>query len=124
MMMPPRGVRGPAALARQATTVIHRAIPAPEVDWDLQLPNRVDAQVAATWSRLFGSHVRWHYGGIVGTQMIYAHTGFDVQIGSAPAPEPAVFRYVATPPFGAPGARGWSVFAGASVRAIASRSQT
>ncbi|HEX7465852.1 MAG TPA: lipid A-modifier LpxR family protein, partial [Usitatibacter sp.] len=48
------GVRGPSAVGRQATSDIHRLIPAPEVDWSRQLDDAFDGHVAFTRSQSLG----------------------------------------------------------------------
>ena len=113
------GVRGPAALGRQATSAIHHVITAPSVDWSRQLENRVDAGLAFTRSQSIASErLKVHAGATLGNQLTFAHAGFEARAGDA-ALSSALLRFAATPPFVPGGARGWSAYAGASVRAIA-----
>ena len=113
------GVRGPAALGRQTTNAIHHLISAPHVDWSRQLDNRFDASVAFTRSQsVVVDRIKVHAGATLGTQLSFAHAGFEVRAGD-PRPASALLRFAPTPPF-APveGASAWSAYAGASVRAI------
>jgi lipid A 3-O-deacylase len=115
------GVQGPAAAGRQTTEFVHRAIPAEDVDWSRQLePNRFDASVIAARSSAWGP-VRLHYGVVAGTRLMFAHAGFEVRYGPGSRDiDFQVMRFAATPPFPAEGGDfGWSVFAGASARAVA-----
>ena len=115
------GVRGPAALGRQATDAIHRLIPAPAVDWSRQLENRFDAQVAAVRSQTLGSdRVKAHFGAVVGRDVSFAHAGLELRMGANERLASALLRFAATPPWahGEP-AHGFSAMLGTSARAIA-----
>ena len=115
------GVRGPSALGRQTTEFVHRAIPAEDVDWSRQLtPNRLDASLVAARSSTLGP-LRLHYGGVAGTQVFFVHAGFEFRYGPGSRDiDFQVMRFAATPPFPATAdGLGWSVFAGASARAVA-----
>jgi hypothetical protein len=122
------GVRGPAALGRQSTELVHRIIPAPEVDWTRQLKNEYDAQVV--WARTqrsdaaspLGEGLKLHFGTVLGNQMLIAHMGVEYRIGSPGARglSSPLLRFAPTPPVtdsGAP-AQGWSAFVGASLRGV------
>lgn len=110
------GVRGPAALGRQVTDLLHRIIAARDIVWSRQESNRFDGLVAAT-----RTHRReWlglHYGAVLGNQVAFAHAGADLRFG-APGAATFVLRHVSTPP-GAEDARGWGGFVGGSVRRVA-----
>lgn len=110
------GVRGPAALGRQVTELMHRIIAARDIVWSRQESNRLDGSVAAT-----RSHRReWlalHYGAVLGSELAFAHAGADLRFG-APGASTLVLRHVSTPPGGEQG-RGWGGFVGASVRRVA-----
>lgn len=111
------GVRGPAALGRQATTAIHHLISAPHVDWSRQLGNRFDAGVAFTRTQAVGSdRFKVHAGATLGSVLTFAHAGFEVRVGD-PRLSSAPLRFAPTPPAAA-GEPSWSAYAGASVRAI------
>lgn len=111
------GVRGPASLGRQAAELVHRVIPAPDVDWSRQLENEVDAQFTFVRSQRLGERgIRAHYGAVLGNQMSYAHAGLEVRTGVHEALSSPLLRYAATPPFDT--AQGWSAYAGVSVRVI------
>jgi hypothetical protein len=114
------GVRGPAALGREITEFVHRAIPSEDVAWSRQLPNRVDVSVVAAQSRWLGP-LRVHYGGVLGTQLVFAHAGVELRYGPGSRDiDFQAMRFAATPPFAArTDGLGWSVFGGASARAIA-----
>jgi hypothetical protein len=116
------GVRGPAALGRQAADFVHSFVAAPTVDWSRQEPNRVDASIVAARTHGFGAF-DIHYGGALGTQLAFAHVGFELRAGNGAARSIAspMLRFAATPPFVATGrdGAGWDAFIGASVRAIA-----
>lgn len=113
------GVRGPAALGRQTTDLIHRLVPAPEIDWSRQDSNRFDGQVAAVRTHRL-DRVDLHYGAVLGNTVSFAHAGAEVRFGARDAASTPVFRYAPSPP-AAPGlAQGWGAFIGASVRAVGS----
>ena len=113
------GVRGPAALGRQVTTVIHHAISAPYVDWSRQIDNRFDAQLAFTRSQSVGTdRVKIHAGATLGNEVTFAHAGFELRAGD-PGLSSAALRFAPTPPFAGASAAGWSAYAGASIRAVA-----
>ncbi len=110
------GVRGPSALGRQATSDIHHLIPAPEVDWSRQLPDRFDGHLGFTRSQSVAfAGLKLHGGAILGTQVSFAHVGFELRARD-PTLSSALLRFVSTPPFSS--ATGWSAYAGASLRAI------
>lgn len=114
------GVRGKAALGEQTTRFVHHAIPAPDVDWSRQMPNRFDG--SAVFARSMNVEpFRIHLGAVLGTQVTFAHLGAELRYGPGSRDiDFQVMRFAATPPFAhrADG-RGWSVFAGASVRVVA-----
>jgi hypothetical protein len=122
------GVRGPSALGEQATGEIHRYISAPFVDWSRQLPDEYDAFVA--WTRTqrsarespFGEGLKLHFGTVLGNQELFAHLGAEYRIGDASARglSSRLLRFASTPPLTDAGerARGWSAFAGASLRGV------
>jgi lipid A 3-O-deacylase len=115
------GVRGPSAKGEQITDFIHRWIPqGSEVDWSRQLPDRVDASLVAARSMSTGP-VRLHFGGVAGTQLVFAHAGAELRYGPGSRDiDFQVMRFAATPPFARRNdGLGWSVFGGASVRAVA-----
>lgn len=123
------GVRGPAALGRQSTDIVHRFIAAPDVDWSRQLPNEYDAQVV--WTRTqrsaaespVGEGLKLHFGTVLGNQMLFGHLGAEFRIGDAAARglSSPLLRFAPTPPLtdGGAGAQGWSAYLGASVRGVA-----
>jgi lipid A 3-O-deacylase len=123
------GVRGPAALGRQASDAIHHLVPARRFDWGRQLDNEYDAQVV--WARSqrsdaaspVGEGLKIHFGTVLGNQVTFAHLGAEYRIGSGTARglSSPLLRFAPTPPLtdgGAP-AHGWSAYAGASVRGVA-----
>lgn len=116
------GVRGPAALGRQATDFVHRLISAPAVDWSRQEPNRLDASLNAVRT-LESGPVDVHYGAVLGTQIAFAHAGVELHAGNGGARSIAspVLRFAATPPFAGPDreTHGWDSFVGVSGRAVA-----
>jgi len=112
------GVRGPSALGEQSTREVHQVISAPFVDWSRQLPDRFDGSVVFTRTQSLADSVRVHGGASLGTQVTFAHVGIEGRVGAAAAPSSAMLRFAASPPF-ADGARGWSAYAGASVRGVA-----
>ena len=115
------GVRGPAALGRQATEAIHRLIPAPEVDWSRQLENRVDVSLAAVRSQSLGTDwIKGHVGAVIGSDVTFAHAGLEARFGANTAGSSQLLRFAATPPWsdGAP-AYGFGAMLGASARAVA-----
>ena len=112
------GVRGPSALGRQTTDLIHRVVSAPEVDWSRQDANRFDGQVAAVRTH----RLDWldlHYGAVAGNQVAFGHAGAEVRFGSRDAAGTPLFRYAPTPPAAPGAAGGWGAFLGASVRGVA-----
>jgi hypothetical protein len=116
------GVRGEAARGEQVTHFVHRFIPGgADVDWSRQLqPNRFDGSVIAARSTSLGP-VRVHFGGVLGTQLVFAHMGGELRYGPGSRDiDFQVMRFAATPPFAhRKDGRRWSVFAGASVRFVA-----
>ena len=110
------GVRGPAALGRQMTDLMHRIAPAREIVWSRQESNRFDGAVAATRTHRRG-WLGLHYGALLGNQVAFAHAGADLRFGS-PGAATFVLRHVSTPP-GGDDSRGWGGFVGASVRRVA-----
>lgn len=110
------GVRGPSALGRETTDGIHRVISAPEVDWSRQLPDRFDGSIAFTRSQAVAADwLKLHGGATLGTQVSFAHAGFELRAGD-PTLASALLRFVSTPPFS--NVHGWSAYAGASIRAV------
>jgi lipid A 3-O-deacylase len=107
------GVRGPAALGRQVTDLIHRVIAARELVWSRQESNRFDGYVAGARSHR-GEWYALHYGAVLGNEVAFAHGGAEMRFG-APG-SAAVLRHAATPPGEA---RGWGGFLGVSVRRVA-----
>ncbi|HET7730829.1 MAG TPA: lipid A-modifier LpxR family protein [Usitatibacter sp.] len=115
------GVRGPAAQGEGTTDLIHRVIPARFVDWSREGPNRFDGRIVAARTHSLAPF-RVHYGAVLGNQVTYAHAGFEVRTGrgDAIAFDSPLLRHAPTPPgIGGPAASGWSLFAGASARAVA-----
>ena len=111
------GVRGPAALGRQTTGVIHRVVPAPEIDWSRQDSNRFDGQAAGVRTH----RLEWldlHYGAVLGNQVAFGHAGAEVRVGARDAAGTPLFRYAPTPPAAPGAAQGWGAFFGASIRAV------
>ena len=113
------GVRGPAALGRQATEDIHHLIPAPAVDWSRQLENKLDAHLAYARSQAIGAGpLQAHFGAVLGNQVSLAHAGFELRF-AANGPGSALLRFAPTPPWtGAAAEEGWSFRVGASGRAV------
>jgi hypothetical protein len=109
------GVRGPAALGRQMTDLMHRIISAREIVWSRQESNRFDGSVAATRTHRRG-WLALHYGAVLGNQVAFAHAGADLRFGS-PGAATFVLRHASTPPGGGE-SRGWSGFVGASARRV------
>jgi len=114
------GVRGKAAFGEPTTEFVHRAIPAEDVDWSRQLPNRFDASLIAARS-VDVQPLRLHLGGVLGTQVAFAHFGADLRFGPGSRDiDFQVMRFAATPPFAnRKDGLGWSAFVGASVRVVA-----
>ncbi len=113
------GVRGPAALGKEATENIHHLIPAPAVDWSRQLENEVDVHVAYTRSQAIGDGpLQAHFGAVLGNQVSLAHAGFELRAGVR-GPGSALLRFAPTPPWtGAAIEEGWTFRVGASARAV------
>ena len=109
------GVRGPAAQGRRATDLVHRWVPAPEVDWTREEPNRLDVQMAAVRSVGLGDAVV-HCGAVVGSERSFAHGAAHWRIGADMAPQ--LLRFAATPPPAA-GPAAWGAFVGMGARAVA-----
>ena len=115
------GVRGPAALGPESQDAIHRVIPGPDTDWSRQLPERFDGQLVAAETREFARNEAQgalHYGAVVGTNVSFAHAGVELRTSGQRAVPGSALRFAATPPTARDGGRGWSAFAGASVRRI------
>lgn len=116
------GVRGPAAQGESATDLIHRLVPAPDVDWSREGGNRADVLLAAVRTHPLDAW-RFHYGVVAGNQVTFAHGGLEWRVGTGAAREidTPVMRFAATPPLarGRAADAGWSAFLGASVRAVA-----
>lgn len=120
------GVTGPSALGEQAQRIAHSIVHAPHEDWDLQRPDQLDGDIAyartlAIPARPLGLHVAAHYGALAGNQLAFVHGGLELRYGHGAALDlfSPVMRYAATPPFTREGLAGsWSVFAGASARAV------
>ena len=111
------GVRGPAALGRQTTDLIHRIAPSWDIDWSRQEANRFDGQLTAVRTHRRG-WIDFHYGAALGNQVAFGHAGAELRLGARDAASSPVFRYAPTPPAPAGAAAGWAVFFGASVRAV------
>jgi hypothetical protein len=113
------GVRGPAALGRQATEAIHHIISAREVAWSRQGANHFDAHVAWVRSDTRGA-VGYHYGVVAGTQLTFAHAALELRFGrGARDLSPQVLRFAASPPLARTGDHGMSGFVGLGARAVA-----
>lgn len=116
------GVRGPAAQGERVTEAIHRLIPAHEVDWSRERANELDVQLAAVRSHAF-SQLRLHYGTVLGNELAFVHGAAEWRIGDEGARQmdTPLMRFAATPPLqnADMAERGWSAFAGVSVRAVA-----
>jgi hypothetical protein len=113
------GVRGPSALGRQATEDVHRLIPAPEVNWSRQLPNRVDAHVAYTRTQAIGDGpLQAHFGAVLGNQVSLAHAGVELRFGARGTPGSPLLRFAPTPPWTSAPDYGWSARLGVSARAV------
>lgn len=110
------GVRGPAALGRQVTELMHRIVAARDIVWSRQESNRFDGYLAATRTHR-GEWLALHYGAVLGNQVAFAHAGADLRLG-APGAAAFVLRHASTPP-GGEEASGWGGFVGASVRRVA-----
>jgi hypothetical protein len=110
------GVRGPSAHGRESAEAIHQVIPAPFVDWTRQLPDEFDGTLVAARSQNLWGPMKLHFGAQLGTQMVFAHAGFEARFGGAPESAGRLLRFAATPDL-ARGA-GWSAYAGASVRGV------
>lgn len=106
------GVRGPAAGGRRSTETIHRIIPAPEVDWSRELPNEFDGALAAVRSQRAGP-ITIHLGAQLGNQVAFAHGGLEARVGEGAS---RLLRFAATPVLST--SRGWSAYAGASLRGV------
>ncbi len=111
------GVRGTSALGEQAQRFVHQVVTGPHVDWSRQLPDELDASVIAARTLAFAGAFRAHVGAVVGTQVMFAHTGLEWRFGEARSPSSALLRFATTPPFG--DTPGWSGYVGVSGRAIA-----
>ncbi len=113
------GVRGPAALGKEATENIHHLVPAPAVDWSRQLENEVDVHVAYTRSQAIGDGpLQAHFGAVLGNQVSLAHAGFELRFG-ARGPGSPLLRFAPTPPWtGTAAEEGWTFRVGASARAV------
>jgi lipid A 3-O-deacylase len=112
------GVRGPAALGHQVTHAIHHFVPAPHVDWSRQPGGQLDAQVAVTRSQPVAfDFVKVHYGATIGSQMTFAHAGFELRAGDTTLSS-ALLRFAPTPPFSMGSSHAWSAYVGASQRVI------
>ena len=94
------GVRGPAALGRQVTELMHRIVAAREIVWSRQESNRFDGSVAAARTHRHG-WLALHYGAVLGNQVAFAHAGADLRFGS-PGAASFVLRHASTPPGGGP----------------------
>ena len=109
------GVRGPAAHGRQTTELVHRLVPAPEVDWSREEDNRFAIQAAATRSHRVGAFA-FHYGAVAGTERAFAHLAAEWRVGvELPT---ALLRFAPTPPPAA-GSAAWGAFVGLGARAVA-----
>jgi hypothetical protein len=112
------GTSGPAALGRQATSAVHHLIPAPHVDWSRQPAGHLDAGVAFTRTQPVAfDFVKIHYGATVGTEMAFAHAGFELRAGDTTLSS-SLLRWAPTPPFSMGSTHAWSAYAGVSERAV------
>jgi hypothetical protein len=112
------GMSGPAALGYQTTSAVHHFVRAPHVDWTRQPGGHLDAQVALTRSQPVAfDFVKVHYGATVGTEIGFAHAGFELRAGDTTLSS-ALLRWAPTPPFSTGSAHAWSAYAGVSERAV------
>jgi lipid A 3-O-deacylase len=111
------GIRGPSALGEQTTRDVHSVISAPYVDWSRQLGDSPDIQAVGVRTHRLTDNWKVHYGGVLGTQTIFAHGGFEYRFGANSSATSQLLRFAATPPFDND-EHGWSFFAGASVRGV------
>jgi len=112
------GVRGPAALGHQVTHAVHHFVPAPHVDWSRQPGGQLDAQVAITRTQpVVFDFLKVHYGATVGSQVAFAHAGFELRAGDSTLSN-ALLRFAPTPPTSTGSAHAWSAYIGASERVI------
>jgi hypothetical protein len=109
------GVRGPSAQGKRTTEAMHEIIPAFEIDWSREEPDRLDAQLTGVRSHMYGQGVV-HYGAVVGTERTFAHAGAEWRWGKAI--DTSLLRFAPTPPPAA-GEAGWGAFVGVGARAIA-----
>jgi hypothetical protein len=109
------GVRGPSASARESAHAIHEVVPAPFVDWGRQLDDEFDGTIVGSHSHQLGP-LKLHAGAQVGTQLVFAHAGLEARVGSAHGAS-RLLRFAATPELSAE--KGWSAYAGGSVRGVA-----
>jgi hypothetical protein len=120
------GVTGPSALGEEAQKIAHKIVHAPHENWDLQRPDQLDGDIvyARTLTlplRPAGWGVAAHYGGLAGNQLAYVHGGLELRYGHGAALDifSPIMRYAASPPFPRAAPDGsWSVFAGATARAV------
>ena len=110
------GVRGPSSHARETAEDIHQVIAAPFVDWSRQLEDAFDGTLVGVRSQRLGP-LRVHYGAQLGTQVAFAHAGIEARFGPAGDNVGRLLRFAATPDL-ATNAKGWSAWAGASVRGV------
>jgi len=120
------GVTGPSALGEQAQRIAHSVVSAPHEDWAAQRGDQLDGDIAcartlALPARALGLRFAAHYGALAGNQLAFVHGGLEVRYGHGAALDlfSPVMRYAATPPLTRerPGGS-WSVFAGATARAV------
>jgi hypothetical protein len=109
------GVNGPSARGEQSQKVVHKIVPAPDVNWDREEGDRADIQLNYSRSDRF-SDVTLNYGGVVGTIRSFAHAGVQANFG-LPVGAP-LLRLAPTPPQYR-GLTGWGGFVGVSARAVA-----
>ena len=108
------GVRGPSAQGEQATSFVHRLVPAPEVDWSREERDKVDVQVTYVRSQRIGDAML-HFGGVAGNAHTFAHAGAQWNFGMTV--DSPVMRFAPSPP--PPSSEpAWGAFVGASVRAV------
>lgn len=118
------GVTGPSALGKEAQQLFHHLIESPPTDYSHQLHERFDAHLGATWSRTLARASSWpvslagHAGGVAGNVVSFAHAGIEGRWGGPDAPWSEPLRYVSTPAIDAGRVRGFSGFAGASLRRV------
>jgi len=117
------GVSGPSALGEQAQELFHRLFPAPETDWSKQVGDRADLNLVGAWSQRVGPEafpgaLVLHGGGTLGTLVTFAHVGAEWRSHGPARTASPLLRFAPTPPLSR-GERGFTWFAGASLRVVA-----